>query len=49
MKPDLSHLKLFECHVYIHVLRKKDKNKLNAHVLKGIFVGYDAHSKTYKY
>jgi len=33
---------------YIHVLKEEDKNKLNEHVLKGIFVGYDAHSKTYK-
>lgn len=34
--------------VYPCLKKKKDKNKLNAHVLKGIFVRYDAHSKIYK-
>lgn len=44
VKHDLTHLKIFKCHVYIHVLKIEDINKLNAHV----FVEYDAHSKTYK-
>lgn len=38
-KPDLSHLRIFGCLVYIHVPQEK-RSKLEPSRKKGIFVGY---------
>jgi hypothetical protein len=38
-KPSVEHLRLFGCHVYIHVPKDKRK-KLEPSGKKGIFVGY---------
>ena len=46
-KPEVSHLRLFACLVYVHVLRKK-RSKLDPSNKKGIFVGYNESSKTYR-
>ena len=46
-KLDVSHLRIFGCLVYFHVLKEK-RNKLEAFGKKGIFVGYSENSKAYK-
>ena len=38
-KPKFSHLRIFSCPVYIHILKEKRK-KLDPSGKKGIFVGY---------
>ena len=38
-KPEVSHLKIFSCLVYIHIPKEK-RTKLDPSRKKGIFVGY---------
>ena len=38
-KPEVSHLRIFSCLVYIHIPREK-RTKLDPSEKKGIFVGY---------
>ena len=45
--PEVSHLKIFGCPIYLHV--PKDKiSKLDPSEKKGIFVGYSEQSKAYR-
>jgi hypothetical protein len=46
-KPELSHLKIFGCPVFIHIPKEK-RNKLDPSGKKGIFVGYCEVSKAFK-
>jgi hypothetical protein len=46
-KPNVEHLRIFGCHVYIHIPKDKRK-KLEPSGKKGIFVGYNESSKAYK-
>jgi hypothetical protein len=46
-KPEVSHLKIFGCPVFIHILKEK-RNKLKPSGNKGIFVGYCEVSKAFK-
>ena len=46
-KPDVGHLRVFGCQVFMHVPDQKRK-KLEAKAIKGIFVGYPTGSKGYK-
>lgn len=46
-KPDISHLRIFGCPVYIHVPKEK-RSKLEPSVKKGVFVGYSETSKAYR-
>ena len=46
-KPEVSHLRIFGCPVYIHILKEK-RTKLDPSGDKGIFVGYSEISKAYK-
>lgn len=43
-KPEIDHLRIFGCHVYIHVLREK-RTKLDPARKQGIFVGYSESAK----
>ena len=43
-KPEFSHLKIFDCPVYIHIPKEK-RTKLDPSGKKGIFVGYSKSSK----
>jgi hypothetical protein len=43
-KLDVSHLKVFGCIAYVHVLNKK-KSKLDLKVEKCIFIGYSLNKK----
>ena len=43
---DVSHMSIFGCLVYIHVLKEK-RSKLEASGKKGTFVGYSETSTTY--
>jgi hypothetical protein len=45
-KPTVEHLRIFGCHVYIHVPKDKRK-KLEPSGKRGIFVGYSESSKAY--
>ena len=45
--PEVSHLKLFGCPVYLHVPKEK-RSKLDSSGQKGIFVGYSEQSKAYR-
>jgi hypothetical protein len=45
-KPEVSHLKIFGCPVFIHIPKEK-KNKLDPLGKKGIFVGYCEVSKAF--
>jgi hypothetical protein len=45
-KPEASHLKIFGCPVFIHILKEK-RNKLEPSRKKGIFVGYCEVSKAF--
>ena len=46
-KPEVSHLRIFGCPVYIHILKEK-RMKLDPSGKKGIFVGYSESSKVYR-
>jgi hypothetical protein len=47
VKPEIGHLRIFGCLVYIHVLVEKRTNiEPSGH--KGIFVGYSETSKAYR-
>ena len=46
-KPEVIHLKIFGCLVYVHVPREK-RLKLEPSGKKGIFVGYSESSKAYR-
>jgi hypothetical protein len=46
-KPEVSHLKIFGCPVFIHILKEK-RNKLEPSGKKGIFVGYCEVSKAFR-
>ena len=46
-KPEVSHLTIFGCPVYVHVPKEK-RSKLEPSGKKGIFVGYRESSKAYK-
>jgi hypothetical protein len=43
-KPEVSHLKIFGCPVFVHIPKEK-RNKLEPSGKKGIFVGYCEVSK----
>jgi hypothetical protein len=45
-KPEVSHLKIFDCPVFIHIPKEK-RNKLDPLRKKGIFVGYCEVSKAF--
>jgi hypothetical protein len=45
-KPNVEHLRIFGCPVYIHIPKDK-KKKLEPSGKKGIFVGYSESSKAY--
>ena len=47
MKPEIGHLRIFGCLVYIHVPREKRK-KLDPSGRKSIFVGYSEFAKAYR-
>ena len=46
-KPEVSHLRIFGCPVYIHIPKKK-RTKLDPSGKKGIFVGYSESLKAYR-
>jgi hypothetical protein len=46
-KPEVSHLKIFGCPVFMHIPKEK-RNKLDPSEKKGIFVGYCEVSKAFK-
>ena len=46
-KPEVSHLHIFGCPVYIHIPKEK-RSKLDPSRKKGLFVGYSEHSKSYR-
>ena len=46
-KPEVSHLKIFDYPVYIHISKKK-RAKLDPSRKKAIFVGYSESSKAYR-
>ena len=43
-KPEDSHLRIFGCHVYIHIPKEK-RTKLDPSGKKGIFFGYSESSR----
>ena len=45
--PEVSHLKIFGCPVYVHIPKEK-RTKLDPSRKKGIFVGYCEVSKAFK-
>jgi hypothetical protein len=45
--PKLSHLKIFGCPIFVHILKEK-RNKLDPSGNKGIFVGYCEVSKAFR-
>jgi hypothetical protein len=45
-KPEVSHLKIFGCPIFIHIPKEK-RNKLDPSGKKGIFVGYCEASKAF--
>jgi len=47
VNPDIEHLRIFGCPVYIHVYVDK-RTKLEPSREKGILVGYNETSKTYR-
>jgi hypothetical protein len=47
VKPEIGHLRIFGCPIYIHVHVEK-RTKLEPSGQKGIFVGYSETSKAYK-
>jgi hypothetical protein len=46
IKPEVGHLRLFGCSLYIHVPKEKRK-KMELSGKKGVFVGYSENSKAY--
>ena len=46
-KPEVIHLRIFSCPVYIHIPKEK-RTKLDPLGNKGIFVGYSESSKAYR-
>jgi hypothetical protein len=46
-KPEVSHIKIFGCAVFVHIPKEK-RNKLEPSGKKGIFVGYCEVSKAFK-
>jgi hypothetical protein len=46
-KPEVSHLKIFGCPVFIHIPKEK-RNKLERSRKKGIFLGYCEISKAFR-
>ena len=46
-KLEVSHLRIFNCPVYIHIPKEK-RTKLDPLGMKGIFVGYSKSSKAYR-
>ena len=46
-KTEVSHLKIFGCLVYVHILKEK-RTKLDPFGKKGIFVGYCEVSKSFR-
>ena len=46
-KLEISHLRIFDCPVYIHIPKEK-RTKLDLSGKKGIFVGYSKISKAYR-
>ena len=46
-KPEVSHLKIFGCPVFVHIPKEK-RNKLEPSGKKGIFVGYCEVSKAFR-
>ena len=46
-KPEVSHIKIFGCPVYVHILKEK-RTKLDPSGKKGIFVGYCEVSKAFR-
>ena len=47
-KPDVSHIRIFGCLAYVHILKEKRSN-LQAKAKPLIFVGYEPGSKGYKF
>jgi hypothetical protein len=47
MKPEVSHLKIFGCPMFIHIPKEK-RNKMDPSGKKGIFVGYCEVSKAFR-
>ena len=47
VKPDVEHLRVFGCRVYVHIPDKK-RRKLDKKAFDGVFVGYPEGSKGYK-
>ena len=47
VKPEVGHLRIFGCPVYIHVPKDK-RTKLEPSSKKGTFVGYSESSKAYR-
>ena len=45
--PEVGHLKIFGCPVYIHIAKEK-RSKLDPSGKKGLFVGYSEQSKAYR-
>jgi hypothetical protein len=46
-KPEVSHLKIFGCPIFVHILKEK-RNTLDPSGKKGIFVGYCEVSKAFR-
>ena len=46
-KPEIGHLRIFGCPVYIHVPRER-RTKLEPSGKKGVFVGYSESAKAYR-
>ena len=46
IKPEVRNLRIFGCHVYIHVPKEK-RTKMEPSSKKGVFVGYNENSKAY--
>lgn len=47
VKPEMSHLRIFGCPMYIHVPKEK-RRKMEPSGKKGTFVGYNEISKAFK-
>lgn len=47
VKPDVSHVRVFGCPAYAQVPAEK-RSKLDARSQRGVFVGYEPHSKAYR-
>ena len=46
-KPEVNHLRIFSCMMYIHIPKEK-RTKLDPSGRKGIFIGYNDTSKSYR-